>query len=89
MTDSWSTDQSLGDCYSLLHVDVAGRLLQAVVADEIGLHRVVCIAILSVHELSNARRARPVHSVLVNLLQLLSRVTEHLAVVRLLCSLRL
>lgn len=92
LIDSWSIDQSLGwldACYSLLHVNVAARFLQAVVGDEIGLHWVVCIAILSVHELSDARRARPVNSGLVQLLHFLSRVTEHFAIFRLLCSLRL
>ena len=74
---------------SLLHVDVARGFLQAVVADDVGLHGVVTVAILSIDELAHARRARPVHLVLVQLLNLLRRVAEHLAILRLLCVLRL
>lgn len=73
--------------YSLLHVDVACGFLQAVVADDVGLHGVVTVAILSIDELAHARRARPVHLVLVHLLNLLRRVAEHLAILRLLCVL--
>ena len=73
--------------YSLLHVDVACGFLQAVVADDVGLHGVVTVAILSINELAHARRARPVHLVLVHLLNLLRGVAEHLAILSLLCVL--
>lgn len=72
---------------SLPHVNVACRFLQAVVGDDIGFHRVVTVAILSIDQLAHARRARPVHPILVLLLNLLSRVAEDLAILSFLCLL--
>ena len=78
----------VGYC-SLLHVDIAGWLLQAVVRDNVGFHGVVSFAIFSFNELAKVVLARAVNSLLVFFLNLLSRVAEHLTILNFLCLLGL
>ena len=75
--------------YSLLHVNVAGRLLEAVVGDNISFHGVVSVAIFGVDKLAKVVLARPVYLVLVVLLNVVGGVAEDFAIFDLLCLLGL
>lgn len=75
---SWSCEAQESNGCS--HVDRVLWLLQTVVRNDVCFHWVVSVSVLGIHELSNARGARPVDFVLVLFLQLMSRVAEHFAI---------